>query len=133
MNLAGKRILVTGSSRGIGRAIAEECARRGATVVVHGPEANDELDEAYKAITSLSPRTMKRPAELSDPHAIEGLFADIDENLGGLDALVNNAATQNGHPILDLPVEDWDRIMAVNLRAPFLCALHAARGMVSRG
>ena len=133
MDLSNKRILVTGSSRGIGRAIAEEVARCGATVVIHGPEDNDELRKAFDAIHAINPKALMIPAELSDPDAIAQLFATINEKIGELDALVNNAATQNGSPVLELPTEDWDRIMAVNLRAPFLCAQHAARGMVSRG
>lgn len=133
MNLQDKRILVTGSSRGIGRAIAEEAARCGATVVVHGPTDDEELQGAYAAISAQNPTAIKLAAELSEPEAIATLFQQIDSQLGGIDALVNNAATQNGSPILELATEDWDRIMAVNLRAPFLCAQHAARGMVARG
>jgi len=133
MNLAGKRILVTGSSRGIGRAIALEVARRGAIVVVHGPEDNEELRGAHSAVQGVQPDAIALPAELSDPDAIAGLFATINGRLGGLDVLVNNAAMQNRFPILELPVSDWDRIMAVNLRAPFLCAQHAARHMVAGG
>jgi len=133
MNLNGKRILVTGSSRGIGRAIAEEAARRGASVVVHGRQEGPELQEAFASVRSLNGRAVKFAADLISPEAIAGLFARIDESLGGLDALVNNAATQNGSPILDLTAEDWDFIMAVNLRAPFLCAQLAAQRMVAQG
>lgn len=133
MNLEDKRILVTGSSRGIGRAIAEEVARCGATVVVHGPAENQELQDSFAAISAQSPKSILLTAELADPTAIARLFVAIDEKLGGIDGLVNNAATQNGSPVLELTVDDWDRIMAVNLRAPFLCAQHAARGMVARG
>ena len=133
MNLEGKIILVTGSSRGIGHAIAMECAAQGATLVVHGPEVDDELTQSFAKVSALSPSPIQVTAELSDPVAIAALFDSIHEQLGGLDALVNNAACQNEHAVLALPQEDWDRIMAVNLRAPFLCAQHAGRHWAAEG
>lgn len=133
MGLDGARILVTGSSRGIGRAIAIELARQGAHVVVHGPEANEELRSTFDRITANDAEALMIPAELSDAQAIASLFSEIVQEWGGLDALVNNAAVQTPWPVLDLPVEDWDRIMAVNLRAPFLCAQHAAKIMIQEG
>lgn len=133
MDLRDKRILVTGSSRGIGLAIAEEVARRGARVVLHGPEDNEVLRSAHEAVAAIDPGAVRFAAELSDPEAIRALFESIDRAIGGVDVLVNNAATQNAVPLLELPVEDWDRVMSVNLRAPFLCAQHAARGMIARG
>lgn len=133
MDLSNKRILVTGSTRGIGKAIALEVARRGARVVVHGPEENDELRAAFEAVKAVQPEAISMAAELSDAHAIAALFVRIDEAIGGPDALVNNAAVQNPAPVTELALEDWDRVMAVNLRAPFLCAQHAARLMIRNG
>ena len=133
MDLTGKRILVTGSSRGIGKAIALECARRGARVVVHGPADNDELRAAYEAVKALQPEALIIPAELTETVAIAALFDAINDAWGGLDALVNNAAIQTPAPITELAVEDWDRVLSVNLRAPFLCAQHATRGMIRNG
>lgn len=133
MDLKNKRILVTGSTRGIGKAIALEVARRGARVVVHGPENNAELRAAHEAVRAVQPEAIMAPAELSDARAIAALFDTIGEAFGGLDALVNNAAVQNPSPVIDLAVEDWDRVLSVNLRAPFLCAQYAARGMIEHG
>jgi NAD(P)-dependent dehydrogenase (short-subunit alcohol dehydrogenase family) len=133
MNLEGKRILVTGSSRGIGRAIALELAKQGARVVVHGPEASEELERAAAAVRAIGASSLMLPAELSRPEAIAELMQSIQQQMGGLDGLVNNAAVQNESPILELAIEDWDRIMAVNLRAPFLCAQLAGRMMAAAG
>ena len=133
MDLKGRCILVTGSSRGIGASIALELASRNATVVVHGPEESDELKASFEKVRALSPSSFMVTAELSRSAEIVEMFDTIERRLGSLDVLVNNAATQNPGPILELKEGDWDLIMAVNLRAPFLCAQHAARLMVKSG
>jgi NAD(P)-dependent dehydrogenase (short-subunit alcohol dehydrogenase family) len=129
MGLQGRRVLVTGSSRGIGKAIALELAARGASVVVHGPQESDELRAAYRDVCRRSPSSIMVWAELSRSEQITAMFETIRQQLGGLDVLVNNAATQNPSPLIDLEEKDWDYVLAVNLKAPFLCAQHAARLM----
>jgi len=129
MDLKGKRILVTGSSRGIGKAIALELAARGATLVVHGPQESDELRTSYRTVCKLSPSSIMVQADLSQSSQIAAMFEMIKQQLGGLDVLVNNAATQNPSPLIDLEEEDWDYVLTVNLKAPFLSAQHAARLM----
>jgi len=133
MDLTDKRILVTGSSRGIGKAIALEVARRGAKVVVHGPEDSVELRDAFAEVHARQSEALKLHCELLDPDAVARLFEKIEEDWGGIDVLVNNAATMSRGSVLDLSIDEWDRILAVNLRAPFLCAQYAARGMKKRG
>lgn len=133
MDLEGRRILVTGSSRGIGKAIALELAARGATLVMHGPPESDELRASYRDVCTRNPTSIMVCADLSRSEQIAALFEAVQRQLGGLDALVNNAATQNPSPLIDLKEEDWDYVLAVNLRAPFLCAQHAARLMRASG
>ncbi len=133
MDLQGKRILVTGSSRGIGKAIALELAARRARLVVHGPEESDELRAAYRDVCLRSPSSTMVWAELSRSEQIAAMFETVRRQLGGLDVLVNNAATQNPSPLIDLEEKDWDYVLAVNLKAPFLCAQHAARLMRANG
>jgi len=133
MNLEGKRILVTGSSRGIGRAIAIELAERGAILVVHGARNSEPLDTAYAEVRRRSPDSIMATAQLAESDAIATLFDTIQTQLGGLDALVNNAAAQNPSPLSDLAEQDWDFVMAVNLKAPMLCAQHAVRLMRKNG
>jgi len=133
MKLNAKVALVTGSSRGIGRAIALDLAAEGACVVVHGPEMSPELDASFEQVHALSPRSMKLAADLSDSGAIAELFADVNAGFGRLDVLVNNAATQNPSPFLDMKEADWDYVLAVNLKAPFLCGQHAGRMMRDNG
>ena len=133
LDLQNKRVLVTGSSRGIGLAIALELARHGARVIVHGPALDDELERAAAEVRRFCPQAPVIPADLEYPAEIDALMEHVEGEVGGLDALVNNAAVQNPRGILDLPAEDWDRVMAVNLRAPLLCAQHAARMMIAQG
>ncbi len=133
MDLKGKRILVTGSSRGIGKAIALELAARDATLIVHGPEESGELTASYREVCRRSPSSIVVCADLSESEQITALFDTIRQQLGGLDILVNNAATQNPSPFIDLKERDWDYVLTVNLKAPFLCAQHAARLMRAGG
>jgi glucose 1-dehydrogenase len=133
MSLQGRRILVTGSSRGIGRAAALELAKQGATVIVHGRALTDHLASTFRSVRAISPGSIMATASLSSVTEIDTLFAKIAEELHGLDALVNNAATQKPSAVIDMAVEDWDEVLAVNLRAPFLCAQRAARLMRASG
>jgi NAD(P)-dependent dehydrogenase (short-subunit alcohol dehydrogenase family) len=129
MELEGKVALVTGSSRGIGKTIALELARNGCKVIVHGSRDSDALCRSCEDVKKLSPDSIMVAAELSEPAAIDKMFSQIKKTFGGLDILVNNAATQNPSPILELKEEDWDHVLSVNLKAPFLCSQHAAKMM----
>ena len=133
MRLKSKVALVTGSSRGIGKAIALGLASEGASVVVHGPLDSKELNSSFEQVKALSPHSIKIEAELSDSKAISGIFETIKNTYGRLDILVNNAATQKPGHFLDMTEEDWDHVLAVNLKAPFLCGQHAGRIMRDNG
>lgn len=131
MELKGKIALVTGSSRGIGKAIAHELASEGCILIVHGSRESEPLNNSFKDVKKLSPGSIMLAAELSKTAEIDQMFSQIKEIFGRLDILVNNAATQNPGPVLELKEEDWDRVLSVNLKAPFLCAQHAGRLMRS--
>ena len=127
-----RHALVTGSSRGIGQAIALKLAARGFVVAVHGSKDSAPLQKSFATVQAQSPASICVVADLADPPAVGRMFDEIRRAFGGLDVLVNNAATQNSSPVLDLPLEDWDRVMAINLRGAFLCAQHAGRLMRER-
>jgi len=129
MKLKNKVALVTGSSRGIGKAIALNLANEGAHVIVHGPIESKELISSFEQVKALNPRSIKIAAELSDSNAIAEIFKTIKSTFGRLDILVNNAATQNPSPFLEIKEKDWDHVLAVNLKAPFLCGQYAGRIM----
>jgi len=130
--LSGRVSLVTGATSGIGRGIAEHFASLGARVVVHG---RDEA-RAREVVTSLT-------RDGHESAAITGDLADVDtcrrvaeftiDRFGGIDILVNNAASTERGYLADVPVEVWDRIMHVNLRAPFLLLQASIASMRARG
>ena len=117
--------LVTGSSRGIGREIAYQLAKTGYTIIVHGSKASPELKSSFAQIKIISPKSRLVVADLGNSKAIAELFTKITT----LNVLVNNAATQNYSPFIDLKESDLNRIFDVNLKAPFICAQRAARLM----
>lgn len=131
--LAGKVALVTGAAQGIGRVLARGLAREGAAVaiadVLDGTAAADEIAGA-------GGRAIALPCDVSDPEAVRGCVSGVVERLGRLDAVVNNAAlfgkVQNVG-LFDIRVEDWDRMMAVNVRGPWLVMREAARAMAANG
>lgn len=126
--LDGKVTLVTGSSGGIGRAIALGLAEEGAAVVLAARRAN-LLADVEKRIVDAGGQALAVPTDVTSEADVEALFAATRERFGRLDILVNNAGTSTRGPIDELPVAEWDRVLAVNLRGPFLCAQQAMRIM----
>lgn len=127
--LEGKRILITGADQGIGAALAVHFSRLGATLCLnrfHSTESSDGLLAQLKQ-SGLAPLSIH--ADVRVPSQIDALFQEVAEKLGGLDALVNNAGVDSTCAALDLPVEEWDRILNTNLRGAFFCAQGAARIM----
>ena len=133
MSFKNKIVLVTGSSRGIGLAIALKFAHERATIIVHGPEDSDELTQAWEQVCKLSPDSVKLPCDLIKSVAISTLFNEIAFRFKRLDVLVNNAVFQKEAPFLEIEEQDWDQVFAVNLKAPFLCSQQAANLMIGQG
>jgi len=130
--MRGKVALVTGSTSGIGRGIVEHFASLGARVVVHGLEAGLARDVAER-LTSAGHDAVSIVADLADVESCRRVVRFTVEQYGGLDILVNNAASVARGYLEDVPVEIWDLIMHVNLRAPFLCLQEAVKSMKTRG
>jgi len=133
MQATRKVALVTGSSRGIGRAIALSLAAGDCAVVVHGSQPSDSLHNSYMQVRELSASSISVAADLCDSEAIRRMFGRVEDQFGRLDVLVNNAATQNQSAFVELEEEDWDHVLSVNLKAPFLCSQLAARIMRKNG
>lgn len=133
-DLTGRVALVTGSSRGIGNALARGLAAAGATVVLNGMD-KERLAHAEAAMAAdFAPGQIRALAfdVASDLAAAEGI-AWIEANVGPLEILINNAGIQHREPLLELNVKDWDRVLTTNLTSAFLVGREAARGMLARG
>ncbi|HEU4759925.1 MAG TPA: 3-oxoacyl-[acyl-carrier-protein] reductase [Dehalococcoidia bacterium] len=130
LDLSGKTALVTGASRGIGRAIALQLARGGAAVAVNYRQSDDEADAVRAEIESCGGRAITVQGDVRLPHDAERIVRETADALGRLDILVNNAGFHRDTLILRMSVEDWDEVMAVNLRAVFLCTKAALRLML---
>ncbi|MDT8436605.1 MAG: SDR family oxidoreductase [Gemmatimonadota bacterium] len=130
--LAG-RALVTGGAVRVGRAIALALGAAGWRVAVHWRTSQAEARAVVARLEALGPGGTALQADLADPARAEALPGEAAAALGGLDLLVNSAAIFPSHDPLAVPAAEWDRVFAVNLRAPFLCARAAARVMGEAG
>ncbi|MFY2861294.1 SDR family oxidoreductase [Mycobacterium sp. THU-M104] len=134
IDLAGKRILITGASSGIGEAAAEQFARLGATVVVVA-RRRELLDAVAERITAAKGTALAMPCDISDMDAVDALVADVEQRLGGVDILVNNAARSIRRPLAE-SLERWhdvERTMVLNYYAPLRLIRGLAPGMLERG
>lgn len=131
-NLEGRKALVTGASRGIGRAIAEALAGAGADVAVTARDAAP-LHEVVAAIEALGRRAVPLAHDVRDVSASRAVVAQAAEKLGGLDILVNNAGYEEVTASLDLEEEVWDRVVDTNLKGAFFVAQATARQMQATG
>ncbi|MFH1123541.1 MAG: SDR family oxidoreductase [Pseudomonadota bacterium] len=132
-SLRGKAALVTGARRGIGRTLALAFAEAGADVAVCDLVIDDGLLEGVaEDIKSLGRRSFSIQADTSRKNDVERMIQRIVQEFGALDILVNNAGTASPGPLLDLPEEEWDRVIQVNLKGYFLCAQAAGRVMMKQ-
>jgi NAD(P)-dependent dehydrogenase (short-subunit alcohol dehydrogenase family) len=134
VELAGKRILLTGASTGIGEAAAEQFARHGATVVAVA-RRQDLLDALAARITAAGGAAMSIPCDLSDMDAVDALVTDVQERIGGVDILINNAGRSIRRPLAE-SLERWhdvERTMVLNYYAPLRLIRGVAPGMLERG
>lgn len=130
--LDGRVALVTGGSRGIGRAIAIELARRGANVAVNFASREDAAREVCEEIAGIDAdlQTMAVGFDVSDGAAVEAAIKEVVASLGGLDIVVNNAGISVDALLLRAKEEDLDRILAINLKGAFHCSKVAARHLL---
>ena len=133
MNLAGRTALVTGAARRIGRAIAEDLARAGARIAVCHHTSVAEADAVVAGIRARGGTAEPFAADLADPHAATSLAAAVAARLGPVDVLVNNASVFYRTPVDTVGAAEWDAVMTVNLRTPFLLAVILGRAMRERG
>ena len=134
MRLDGKKALVTGAgSYGIGRAIALAFAREGADVAIHYHSRPDVAASVVADIEALGRAAFSLQADLGEAETCREMVRAASERLGGLDVIVTAAAAIYRRPILEISDDEWDHMMALNLRGTFACATEAARLMRASG
>lgn len=130
--LAGKVAAVTGGGRGIGKAISTTLAEAGAAVAVQDLTRAD-ADAVAAEIRDAGGRAIGVQGDASNPESLEALIAQANAELGGLDVFVNNAGIYPFSDFLEIPTEEWDRVLDLNLRGTFLGTQRAARSMAEHG
>ena len=131
--LEGKTVLVTGSTSGIGRGIAEAFAGQGCNIVLNGFGDPAEIEALIAQIAGMHDVKVRYDgADMSKPDAIEAMMARAIREFGAIDVLVNNAGIQHVAPIEEFPVEKWNAIIAINLVASFHTIRHALPPMKQR-
>jgi len=133
MRLEGKKAIVTGASRGLGRAIALAFAREGADVLVNYASREEQAGEVINAITRFGRRGILHRADVSDTTQVRDMIQAAVSAFGGVDILVNNAGITLPKGPLETSEAEWDRVLAVNLKSVFLCSQSVAEGMIARG
>ena len=132
-DLSGRLALVTGSTRGIGRTLAEGLSAAGATVVVHGRNHEQATAEAAAITAATGTPALATAFDVTDTAQIDAALTALEAEHGALDVLVNNAGIQRRAPLTEFTDEDWDDLVATNLSSAFKCARRAAAGMIARG
>ena len=133
LSLADRRAVITGGARGIGRAIAARFAEAGADVVL----ADLRQDEAEAAAAELATRYGRRviaiQSDVTRPNSVATLADQAEAQLGGIDIWVNNAGIYPSRPLLEIQIDEWDRVMDLNVRGVFLCTQEIGRRWVAKG
>lgn len=132
MNLEGKIALVTGASRGIGKAIALELARLGADVVVNYAGSEQRAKETADEITAMGRRSFIVQCDISDSEAVGAMVKETIDQFGRLDILVNNAGITRDNLMMRMKEQEWDEVINTNLKGVFLCTKAVTRQMMKQ-
>lgn len=131
MQLKDRVAVVTGAAHRLGKAVAAALAEQGCHLVVHYGRSEEQAAQTVEELSNLGVEAVALSADLSLEQEIEGLFDRIESHFGRLDILVNSAASFERQAFESVAAADWDRVMEVNLRAPFLCARQGVRLMAA--
>ena len=131
--LKGQKALVTGSSSGIGAGVALALANAGADVVVNYASSAAGATKVVDEIKAAGGHAIAIKADVSDESQVEAMFDQMLQEFGRIDILVNNAGLQQDAPFVDMTLDQWNKVMGINLTGMFLCSRLAARNMVKNG
>ena len=132
-DVTGRTALVTGSTRGIGRTLAAGLLEAGCTVVVNGRDPDATAAAARELSAETGGKALPRAFDVADRAAVEAAVASVEDEVGGIDVLVNNAGIQHRAPFTEYPDDMWDLIVRTNLTSAFLVGRAVATRMVPRG
>lgn len=130
--LKGKNALVTGASRGIGRAIALELGKQGANVAVNYAGSEAKAEEVVKELEALGVRAIKIQANVADEDAVKSMVKEVIKAFGSLDILVNNAGITRDNLLMRMKVEEFDEVIETNLKGAFICTKAVTRQMMKQ-
>jgi NAD(P)-dependent dehydrogenase (short-subunit alcohol dehydrogenase family) len=130
--LTGRRALITGGNRGLGRAFALALAEAGADVAITARDV-DRNAAVVGEIEARGRHGFAVQADITEPDDVRRLVADVTTEFGGIDVLVNNAGVAIHRPALDIPLEEWQQVLDLNLTALWNCSTEVARGMIDGG
>lgn len=130
--LQGKIALVTGSSRGIGRAIALELAKQGANIAVNYAGSEDKAEEVVQEIKALGVEAIKIKANVAKEDDVKAMIKEVTKTFGALHILVNNAGITRDNLLMRMKVEDFDDVIETNLKGAFLCTKTVTRQMMKQ-
>jgi len=133
MRLQGKVAVITGAATGIGQAIAQVMAREGAAVTIDYVGPREAADAVVQGIQGAGGKVLAVAADVSQPDQVQSLIDQTVAAFGHLDIMVNNAGIEQKHPFLEMPLDVWNKIIAVNLTGPWLGSQAAARQMTKQG
>ncbi|HHV46520.1 MAG TPA: 3-oxoacyl-[acyl-carrier-protein] reductase [Tissierellia bacterium] len=132
MSLAGKNALVTGGSRGIGKAIAVELAKNGVNVAITFVNNEDLAERTVDEIKKHGVRALAVRADVSREEDVLNMAKTVKENLGSIDILVNNAGITRDNLLMRMDTEDWDKVIDTNLKGTYLCTKSVIRDMIKK-
>ncbi|MFS4415522.1 SDR family NAD(P)-dependent oxidoreductase [Maribacter sp. 2307ULW6-5] len=134
IDLKGKRALVTGGSQGIGAEICRHLAACGASVFINYNRNEEKARSLAKELEQRHGVKMAYGgANVANAKAVKALFAQMDKEIGGIDILVNNAGSESVSHVLEMAEAEWDRVLDINLKGPFLCSQEAGKRMEKDG
>lgn len=134
IDLRGKKALITGGSQGIGAEICRHLAKCGADVFINYNTRKDNAETLAKEIREVSGvKVGIVAADVSNAQEVKNMFLQMDEEIGTIDILVNNAGCETVSHVLDMEEEEWDNVIKVNLKGPFLCSKEAGKRMENNG
>ena len=130
-DIKGKRVLITGSTSGLGYMLAEGLAKAGAELILNG-RTPEKVDEAVETFVKQGFKATGYVFDITDSGEVENQIAAIEKKLGQIDILVNNAGIQHRAPLEDFPAEEWNRIMNTNLTGAFIVSKAVVKSMIKR-